>query len=69
VDRLLERTAVAYAVAEGGREIMWRLQPDIGLSIVFITCFDRAKLWLIVADDAENVIDDLRQRARRTLGT
>lgn len=55
--------AAADAAKSGGWNILWRPSPRIGLPPEHINKLDSEKHWLIVADDAENLVRDLREVA------
>ena len=44
--------------------MLWRTSPKAGLTPEHIVNLDATKQWLVVADDAENLVDDLSQSAR-----
>jgi hypothetical protein len=54
----------AAAAKSGGWNVLWRPTPRIGLPPEHIVKLDPAKHWLIVADDAENLVRDLTEAAR-----
>lgn len=56
--------AAAAAAKSGGWEVLWRPAPRVGLPPEHIVKLDPAKHWLIVADDAENLVHDLSEAAR-----
>ncbi len=56
--------AAADAVNSGSWNVLWRPTPRVGLPPEHVTSLDPAKHWLIVADDAENLTNDLREAAR-----
>jgi len=55
--------AAAAAATTGGWNVLWRPAPRLGLPREHITTLDPAKHWLIVADDAENLVRDLGDAA------
>lgn len=61
---LLLQAAAAAAAVKGGWNVLWRPAPRVGLSPEHISTLDPAKHWLIVADDAENLMTDLREAGR-----
>ena len=56
--------AAAASVKSGGWNVLWRPAPRVGLPPEHISTLDPAKHWLIVADDAENLVRDLSEAAR-----
>jgi len=60
---LLLQTAID-AIRTGGWTVLWRPSTRIGLPPEHIVSLDATKQWLIVADDAENLVDDLSESAR-----
>lgn len=56
--------AAAAAAKSGIWNVLWRPAPRTGLPLEHILSLDPAKDWLIVADDAENLINDLSEAAR-----
>lgn len=56
--------AAAAAAKSGGWNVLWRPAPRVGLSPEHISTLDPAKHWLIVVDDAENLVRDLSEAAR-----
>lgn len=56
--------AAAAAAKSGGWNVLWRPVPRVGLPPEHIVKLDPAKHWLIVADDAENLVRDLSDAAR-----
>jgi len=56
--------AAAAAAKSGGWNVLWRPAPRVGLPQEHISTLDPAKHWLIVADDAENLVRDLSEAAR-----
>lgn len=56
--------AAAAAAKSGGWNVLWRPAPRVGLPPEHIVKLDPAKQWLIVADDAENLVRDLNEAAR-----
>lgn len=56
--------AAADAAKSGDWNVLWRPTPRIGLPPEHITNLDSSKPWLIVADDAENLVRDLCETAR-----
>lgn len=51
--------AAAQVAVEGQAMVLYRPAPDTGLPAEAIARLDPAKTWLVVADDAEGLIDDL----------
>lgn len=60
---LLLQTAVA-AVKSGEWNVLWRPASRAGLPAEHVSTLDPAKDWLLVADDAENLMRDLSESAR-----
>lgn len=56
--------AAAAATTRGGWNVLWRPASRVGLPPEHIITLDPAKHWLIVADDAENLVRDLSEAAR-----
>ncbi len=56
--------AAAAAAKSGGWNVLWRPAPRVGLPPEHIVKLDPARHWLIVADDAENLVRDLSETAR-----
>jgi len=56
--------AAAAAAKSGGWNVLWRPAPRVGLPPEHISTLDPTKHWLIVADDAENLVRDLSEAAR-----
>lgn len=56
--------AAAAAVKSGEWNVLWRSASRMGLPPEHISNLDPAKDWLIVADDAENLVRDLSEAAR-----
>lgn len=56
--------AAATAAKSGGWYVLWRPAPRVGMPPEHISTMDSAKQWLIVADDAENLVRDLSEAAR-----
>jgi hypothetical protein len=56
--------AAAAAAKSGGWAVLWRPAPRVGLPPEHISTLDPTKHWLIVADDAENMVRDLSEAAR-----
>jgi SIR2-like domain/OST-HTH/LOTUS domain len=56
--------AATDAIRSGGWTVLWRPSPRVGLPPEHIVNLDASKQWLIVADDAENLVDDLSESAR-----
>lgn len=56
--------AAAAAAKSGSWHVLWRPAPRVGLPPEHIVKLDPAKHWLIVADDAENLVHDLSESAR-----
>lgn len=56
--------AAAAAAKSGGWNVLWRPAPRLRLSPEHISNLDPAHDWLIVADDAENLVGDLSEAAR-----
>jgi SIR2-like domain len=55
--------AASDAVRAGGFTVLWRPSPRLGLDPEHIVNLDASKQWLIVADEAENLVDDLSESA------
>jgi len=55
---LLLQAAAAAATSEGW-SVLWRPAPRLGLPPEHIATLDPTKYWLIVADDAENLVRDI----------
>lgn len=55
--------AAAAAAKSGGWNVLWRPAPRLRLLPEHIKTLDQAKDWLIVADDAENLVGDLSEAA------
>jgi len=56
--------AATDAMRSGGWTVLWRTSPRIGLLPEHIVKLDASKQWLIVADDAESLVDELSVSAR-----
>lgn len=56
--------ATAAAARSGGWNVLWRPTPRAGLPPEHIVKLDPSKQWLIVADDAENLVHNLGESAR-----
>lgn len=56
--------AAAAAAKSGAWNVLWRPAPRVGLPPEHIVKLDPAKHWLIVADDAENLVRDLSEATR-----
>jgi hypothetical protein len=56
--------AAAATVKSEGWNILWRPAPRVGLAPEHISTLDPDKHWLIVADDAEDLLHDLVEAAR-----
>ncbi|WP_324013563.1 P-loop NTPase [Aeromonas hydrophila] len=56
--------SAAAAANDGGWSVLWRTTPRVGLPSEHVRTLDPTKHWLIVADDAENLIHDLSEAAR-----
>jgi hypothetical protein len=56
--------AATAAAKSAGWNVLWRPAPRVGLPPEHISALDPAKYWLIVADDAENLVRDLSEAAR-----
>lgn len=54
----------ATAAKNGDWNVLWRPDPRLGLPPEHIVKLDPAKHWLIVADDAENLVRDVAESAR-----
>lgn len=61
---LLLQTAADLARA-GNWSVLWRPTPGLGLPPQQVTDLDESRQWLIVADDAENLVPDLDECTRR----
>lgn len=46
-------------------KVLWRPSPDLRFSLDFLAQQDDSTQWLVVADDAENLIADVRQSAMK----
>lgn len=57
--------AAADAAHAGGWAILWRTSPTEGLPPEHIAKLDPSQQWLIVADDADNLVPDLAETAQR----
>lgn len=57
--------AAADAVRNGTWSVLWRHSPHARLLPEHISKLDPARQWLIVADDAENLVGDLQESARQ----
>ncbi|MDZ4404746.1 SIR2 family protein [Prosthecobacter sp.] len=56
--------AAADAVNSGSWNVLWRPTTRVGLPPEHVISLNPAKHWLIVADDAENLVKDFREAAR-----
>jgi SIR2-like domain len=56
--------AAAAAAKSGGWNVLWRPAPRLGLPPEHVVTLDPTKNWLIVADDAENLVRDFGEAAR-----
>jgi len=56
--------AACDAVQSGEWIVLWRPSPHVGLPPEHVVGLDTTKQWLIVADDAENIVVDLAESAR-----
>lgn len=56
--------AAAAAAKNGAWNVLWRPAPRLHLSPEHISTLDPTMDWLIVADDAENLVSDLSEAAR-----
>ncbi len=56
--------AAASAAKSGGWNVLWRPAPRVSLPPEHISTLDPAKHWLVVADDAENLVRELSEAAR-----
>lgn len=56
--------SAAAAAKDGGWNVLWRTTPRVGLPPEHIHTLDPTKHWLVVADDAENLIHDLSEASR-----
>jgi hypothetical protein len=56
--------AAATAAKSGGWNVLWRPASRVSMPPEHISTLDTAKHWLIVADDAENLVRDLSEGAR-----
>ncbi|KAF0215358.1 MAG: hypothetical protein FD174_4155 [Geobacteraceae bacterium] len=56
--------AAAAAAKSGDWSVLWRPASRLHLSPEHISTLDPTKDWLIVADDAENLVNDLNEAAR-----
>ncbi len=54
----------ATAAKSGSWNVLWRPAPRLHLSPEHISTLDPAKNWLVVADDAENLLNDVSEAAR-----
>jgi hypothetical protein len=57
--------AASDAVRSGNWSVLWRPSPHTRLLPEHVIKLDPARQWLIVADDAENLVDDLKESARQ----
>ena len=55
--------AASDAVLTGGATVLWRPSSRVGLPPEHVAHLDADKQWLIVADEAENLVDDLSESA------
>lgn len=53
------------AARSGNWSVLWRPSPHTRLLPEHVVKLDPAKQWLIVADDAENLVGDLKEAARQ----
>jgi len=56
--------AASDAARSGDWAVLWRPSPRVGLPPEHVVSLDAAKQWLIVADDAENLVRDIGESAR-----
>lgn len=56
--------SAAAAAKDGGWNVLWRTTPRVGLPPEHVRTLNPTKHWLIVADDAENLIHDLSEASR-----
>lgn len=56
--------AASDAAHSGHWTVLWRHSPRVGLAPEHVVNLDAAKQWLIVADDAENLVRDLSESAQ-----
>jgi hypothetical protein len=56
--------AASDAARSGDWTVLWRPSPRVGLPPEHVVNLDAAKQWLIVADDAENLVHDLSASAQ-----
>lgn len=56
--------AASDAARTGQWTVLWRPSPNLVLPPEHILKLDADKLWLIVADDADNLVEDLSESAR-----
>jgi hypothetical protein len=56
--------AATAAAKSGDWNVLWRPVSRVGLPPELISTLDPAKHWLIVADDADNLVRDLSEAAR-----
>lgn len=57
--------AAADLARAGNWSVLWRPEPSLGLPPHHVTELDESRQWLIVADDAENLVPDLDECTRR----
>ncbi len=57
--------AAADLAREGHWTVLWRTNPSLPLSADCVLDLDVNRLWLVVADDAENLIEDLCVAAQK----
>lgn len=57
--------AATDAVRSGNWTVLWRPSPHARLPPEHVVRLDTARQWLIVADDAESLVDDLKESARQ----
>jgi len=57
--------AAADIARAGGWSVLWRSSPKEGISPELIANLDPARRWLIVADDADNIVPGLADSAYR----
>jgi hypothetical protein len=57
--------AASDAAHGGNWTVLWRPSPHLRLLPEHLVKLDASKQWLVVADDAENLVDDLKECARQ----
>lgn len=57
--------AASDAARSGNWSVLWRPSPHTRLLPEHVIKLEPTKQWLIVADDAENLVDDLKESARQ----